>query len=192
MSLFFNTFYIIQYSLISHSIQLQIRIIEYIHSKGLVYHDIKPTNIAIDNNDEGRVFFYDFAFSKFYVNAMGEPKPREDALHVNGTPEYMARGPLNGGTQCRKDDLISLGLVLLELNGVDLPWMDPTEGIEDIYEAMDIVLEQWDEHGIYVRQLNLNRIQIIYRIEALINLFVMIHLGNLQSVGKSEFFHQIF
>lgn len=83
---------------------------------------------------------------------MGEPKPREDAPEMNGTPEYMARGPLNRGTQCRKDDFISLGLVLLELNGVQLPWMNLTLDTQDIYELMDIVLEQWEEHGIHVRQ----------------------------------------
>lgn len=143
---------------------MQIRIIEYIHSKGLVFHDVKPTNIAVDNNNEGHIFFYDFAFSEFYANAMGEPKPREDADEINGTPEYMARGPLNRGTQCRKDDFISLGLVLLELNGVNLPWMDLTLDTKDIYETMDIVLEQWEKHGIYVRQLNLNRVQIIHLI----------------------------
>lgn len=95
----------------------QIRIFEYIHSKGLVFHDVKPTNMAIGNIDKNQIVFFDFAFSEFYVNALGESKRREDTDEVNGTPEYMARGPLHRLTQVPKDDFISLGLVLLELNG---------------------------------------------------------------------------
>lgn len=78
---------------------------------------MKPTNIAIGNEDEDEIFFFDFAFSDFHVNAMGESKEREKADISNGTPEYMARGPLNRMTTVRKDDLFSFGLVLLELNG---------------------------------------------------------------------------
>lgn len=81
---------------------------------------------------------------------MGEPKPREIADEINGTPEYMARGPLNRYTQMRKDDFISLGLVLLELNGVDLPWMKSTKSEDDIYQTMDIVLDEWEKYGIEV------------------------------------------
>lgn len=95
----------------------QIRIFEYIHSKGLVFHDVKPQNMAIGNIDKNKIIFFDFGFSQFYVNALGEAMEREDAIDIFGTPEYMARGPLNAKTWVRKDDLISLGLVLLRLNG---------------------------------------------------------------------------
>ncbi|XP_055304345.1 casein kinase I-like isoform X3 [Sitodiplosis mosellana] len=126
-----------------------IRIFEYIHSKGLLFHDVKPTNIAVGRTNADQIFFYDFAFSEFYVNAMGEPKAREKATELNGTPEYMGRGPLNRNTHVRKDDFISFGLVLLHLNGVRLPWMNLTNEFEDIYQTMDIVLEQWAKYGIY-------------------------------------------
>lgn len=78
---------------------------------------MKPTNIAIGNLDKNEIIFFDFAFGEFHVNAMGESKEREEADESNGTAEYMARGPLNRLTNVRKDDLISFGLVLLELNG---------------------------------------------------------------------------
>lgn len=87
---------------------------EYIHSKGLVFHDVKPSNMAIGYTNPNQIVFFDFAFSEFYVNAMGESKEREDAPVIWGTPEYMGRGPLNRYTHVRKDDLISFGLVLLE------------------------------------------------------------------------------
>lgn len=114
----------------------------------MVFHDVKPSNIAIGLTNPNQIIFFDFAFSEFYVNAMGESKAREEAPDINGTPEYMGRGPLNRYTHVRKDDFISLGLVLLELNGVELPWMNVTSENDDIYKTMDIVLETWDEYGI--------------------------------------------
>lgn len=83
----------------------------------MLFHDVKPTNIAIDNTNENKIIFFDFAFSEFYENSLGESKEREDSDEINGTPEYMARGPLNRLTHVRKDDFISFGLSLLELNG---------------------------------------------------------------------------
>lgn len=126
------------------------RIFEYIHSKGLLFHDVKPTNIAIGNINENQIIFFDFAFSEFHINALGEPKQREDSDEINGTPEYMARGPLHRLTHVRKDDLISFGLVMLELNGVILPWKEKINLEYDIYVLMDIILETWDNHTIEV------------------------------------------
>lgn len=130
--------------------KFQIRIFQYIHSKGLLFVDVKPENIAIGNTDANRIVFFDFAFSEFYVNALGEPKRREESSAFNGTPEYWPLGPLNGLTHVRKDDLIAFGIVLLELNGADIPWMDKTNDDDDMYTTMDIVLEEWEKHGIEV------------------------------------------
>lgn len=127
-----------------------IRILEFIHSKGLVFHDVKPENIAIGDANANQIFFVDFDFSKFYVNALGEFKEREEASNFSGTPEYMAWGPLNRFTHVRIDDLISLGLVLLQLNGVYIPWMYNTNDDDDIVVIMDAVLEGWNEYGIDV------------------------------------------
>lgn len=115
-----------------------------------MFQDVKPANIAIGNKNANQIVFFDFAFSEFYVNALGEPKKREEANEFNGTPEYMAIGPLNRQTHLRKDDFISLGIVLLELNGVNLPWMDKTNDDDDIYTTMDIVLEEWGKYELEV------------------------------------------
>lgn len=111
---------------------------------------MKPSNMAVGQENPNQVFLFDFAFAEFYVNAFGEPKEREEANGLHGTPEYMARGPLNGLTHVRKDDLISLGIVLLDLNGAGLPWMKKTKDDDSIVTTMDIVLEEWDKNGIEV------------------------------------------
>lgn len=79
--------------------KFQIRIFQYIHSKGLLFNDVKSTNIAVANNDHNQIVFSDFTFCEFYVNALGEPKVREEA-------------------KVRKDDFILFGMVLLELSDI--------------------------------------------------------------------------
>lgn len=111
---------------------------------------MKPANIAIGEHDKTKIFFFDFAFSAFYVNAMGEPMQRQKADEYNGTPEFFARGPLNRLTHVRKDDFISFGICMLELNGAYIPWMDKTNHDDDLYLIMDTVLEEWDKHSIEV------------------------------------------
>lgn len=127
-----------------------IKILEFIHSKGLVFHDVKPENIAIGDANANQIFFVDFDFSEFYVNALGESKEREETSYFWGTPEYMAWGPLNRYTHVPKDDLISLGLVLLRLNGVYIPWMYNSNDDDDIEVIMDTILEEWNDYGIDV------------------------------------------
>lgn len=78
---------------------------------------------------------------------MGEPKVRERTREFYGSPAYMAKGPLNKGTHVRKDDLISLGIVLLKLNGVYIPWMYKIND-EDAFEViMESVFNEWTSYG---------------------------------------------
>lgn len=87
------------------------------------------------------------------MNAFGEPKQRQRAEVYNGTPEFFARGPLNRLTHVRKDDFISFGICLLELNGAYIPWMDKIDPDDGFSMIMDMVLEEWDRHSIEVSSL---------------------------------------
>lgn len=87
-------------------------------------------------------FILDFGFSGTYLDENGRAKPRELTRHHHGTPEYMGLAPLLNYTQVRKDDLISLGLTLLDVHGVTLPWMELPE-LDDIWAAMASVLGSW-------------------------------------------------
>lgn len=123
---------------------------EYIHSKGLVFGDLKPENIAVGRDNAHQVFFFDFAFSDFYVNAMGEPKPREKTENPRGTVEFMGKGLLLGYKCVRKDDFTSLGVILLVFNGVQLPWEGKATIDIDVFKAMEIVLADWNKYGLKV------------------------------------------
>lgn len=108
--------------------------------------------MAIGNElqHQHKIFFYDFAFSRFYVNDLGEPIRRQPLHEMDGTPDYFAIEPLRGQTHTRSDELFSFGVALLHLNNADLPWLEKTKGIQDIFKVMNIVLNEWEQHGIEV------------------------------------------
>lgn len=128
----------------------QIRTLEYIHSKGLVLCDIKPPNLAIDNENTNVIFALSFVFGELFENAFDSNMQRLKAKHIRGTPEYMSVDTLNVFKSVYADDLISLGIVLLQLNGADIPWMDIATGENDVYERIDIINSEWEKHPIKV------------------------------------------
>lgn len=121
-------------------------IFEYIHARELVYHDVKPANMAIGNTKEtaDQIFFIDFSFTEPYVDENGNWLPRQETLDHFGTPQYMAPKALQGYTQVPKDDLIAFGLVLLQFNGVVLPWLDAVTKIDGFVAQMEYVSDEWD------------------------------------------------
>lgn len=56
--------------------------IQYLHSKKIIYRDIKPENIMIDK--DGNLKIADFGLSRHGI------KPSELAFTYCGSPEYMA------------------------------------------------------------------------------------------------------
>lgn len=97
-----------------------------------------------------KIFFYDFAFSEQYMNAMGEPKQREKVTGMDGTPNYFSIDVLRRQSHVRKDELFAFGVCLLDLNNGELPWVEKTKGVGDIFEAMEIVLNEWEKLGLEV------------------------------------------
>lgn len=86
----------------------------YIHSRGIVHHDIKPSNVFICEEYDGSltVQLGDFGLAC--------PENQRQGQHANlggygfGTPLYAAPEQLNG--QCdKKSDIYSLGVILVEL-----------------------------------------------------------------------------
>lgn len=89
----------------------------HIHSKGVVYGDLKPSNILMDATASLR--FYDFALSCTFENA-------ENATKV-GTPSYMAPELFrDGGAPSMASDLWSFGCVLYEMASGKPPFVAGT------------------------------------------------------------------
>lgn len=132
----------------------QIRALEYIHSKGLVVCDVKPSNLAIGYKNANEIFFLSFVFGESYANAFDSNKQRLNAKNIRGTPEYMSIETLNKFMPVQKDDLISLGIVLMQLNGAYIPWMNKATVQNDTFERIDIILHEWEKHPIKVQLTN--------------------------------------
>ncbi|XP_055336150.1 casein kinase I-like [Paramacrobiotus metropolitanus] len=100
--------------------------IEFIHSKGLLYRDIKSENFLLGRYKEPNhqvLHIVDFGLSKEYIN----PTTRQHvAFSVKkgsvGTPRYMSIPALQHHEQGRRDDLEALSYLFLYLYCGRLPW----------------------------------------------------------------------
>ena len=97
--------------------------LEWIHSKHIVYRDIKPENFLIGKNDPNVIYIVDFGFCKKYRSSKTGKHilPKLTGL-FSGTLKYASPHTVRGKVSSRRDDLISLGYMLIYLYKKSLPW----------------------------------------------------------------------
>lgn len=92
--------------------------IQTIHEKGYLHRDLKPENFLLKNNV---VYLIDFGLSMRYKKN-GIHIPFSNGHSLVGTPRYASKNIHNGIQSSRRDDLESIGYIILYfINGV-LPW----------------------------------------------------------------------
>lgn len=100
-----------------------ITILEKIHNAGIIHRDLKPDNFMVDK-DFKNLYIIDFGLAKKYLKNNNEHIKYKNNKSPTGTLRYMSVYTNIGVESSRRDDLISLGYVLIYLIKGELPWQN--------------------------------------------------------------------
>jgi len=105
--------------------------IEYLHTQGIIYRDIKPENIMVDH--QGYLKMIDMGTAKFLKGKSG---PSARTFTIIGTPHYMAPEIITGKGYSYYVDLWSIGVVHYEFMCGRVPFGEDADDPYEIYEEV--------------------------------------------------------
>lgn len=121
-----------------------LRALEALLGAGFLHRDLKPENVMTGLQENDRYYLVDFGLS---VRSENQHGLGDHGTLVLGTPMYMSKAAHKGTSQCARDELESLGYVLLRLGGRKLPW-DTVRSKGAGEDRWDTMLEVKDAVGV--------------------------------------------
>ena len=147
-----------------------LQILEHIHSKSFLHRDVKPDNFIMGIGPNSKfLYMIDMGFAKTYRDPVTlAHHPMQKGVGITGTARFASINTLSGYTQSRRDDLESLGYVIVYIATGTLPWVNiQSDNKDELYDKilelkMKTTLEslcmglppQFQEYMRYIRGMN--------------------------------------
>lgn len=127
-----------------------INLLKTIHDKGLVHRDIKPENFLFGlNENKNKIFIIDFGFCKLY-----NENNLKKTNNLVGSVSYASINSHNFIELNRRDDLESLGYLLLYLYLDKLPWQNEINNNEKIKNMKNDIVNLNNLHNFFINYFN--------------------------------------
>src|ERR1700733_5158198 len=124
---------------------VQLRRLQYFHSRHFIHCDLKPSNIVMGCGKQASVvYLIDFGLSKEFRDPNTHQHiPYSDSLGFAGTSIFASIHNHRGWELGRRDDLESLAYILIYFLCGSLPW----QGLSHLDGGHDIVANNKEEIG---------------------------------------------
>ena len=99
--------------------------IRFIHSKNILHLDIKPNNFLVGDEDNSLIYIIDFGISKIFRSSRtGKHIKFSKKDYFSGNLLLSSVNTMKGNCPSRRDELESIGYLLIYLYSKHLPWDD--------------------------------------------------------------------